>query len=214
VLPLYLPIYVRAPPTTAAVGLAKVLPVIFIPLWNFVNTPSVDLLRSMFNLKLIFKSHRRVNSHFASVDLPFAFFLAFCATLQTHFIFRPYVASIHLKLPPEARRSQANLFDYLKSLPRKQPVLIFTTMNMAGLPKRTEESLDDLSVVKTEMYDYLRLAPELHDPFGRGRKIISSQKKDWFLRRRYEATPSKEGEKKSQFPGVWSKVFKKIRQHE
>jgi len=136
--------------------------------------------------------------------------LFLAVALPMHMLFRPVVADIHLKLPPEARRSTTRLSEYVKNLPKKEPVLTFTTLSFFGLPSRTEESLDDLRVAESRFGDTLRPTGETSNVTRSHRRILFSQKQNGLFRGKYEAIPGGEGEKASDVKGIWSEIFKRI----
>jgi hypothetical protein len=188
VYPQFLPIYVRPPPTIAAIGVAKVLPSIFVPLLNFVNQPMAA----------------------APGNITAAVLSAICIAIPLHLLFRPFVATIHIKLPNSARLSAGTLATYVKNLPRNEPLLMFTTMGVLATPSQKQECLRDLRHDQVKFYDFLRFSGDQSDILGRNRQILSSVKKSGLFRGRYEATPGGDGENKSLAPGIWTKIVNQI----
>ena len=142
-------------------------------------------------------------------DISTVILTALGVALPIHAVTRPFVASIHLRLPPSARVSTEALADYAKNLPRKEPIFKFTTVGILGFPRRSEESLDDLTVRKPTWID--RLLPLSGVPPAQ-RPMVISRKRTGLFTSNYAAPPDGDGEKESQVYGIWSEIFKQIRQ--
>jgi len=76
----------------------------------------------------------------------------------------PFVAHIHLKLPPYAQQSREILRRFAKNVPPSTPVSL-STMNLIGKPRVTDMVVADLRPVKERLgiVNFARAAPVAAD---------------------------------------------------
>ena len=111
----------------------------------------------------------------------------------------PFVANIHLKLPPFARYSRELVQRYSQALP-KDAKLEFTTMNFIGMPRTTRVNVSELAPAKERfgLVNYVRDTKEL------------GSKRSWWMGRVTRQFAVHGGTRIAKGAGVWENISKTI----
>ena len=115
------------------------------------------------------------------------------------YITSPFVAHIHLRLPPFARYSREMAVRYSQTLP-KDAKLELTTVNFIGMPRVTRVNVSDLHLVKDRfgIVNYIRDTKDLNS------------KRPWWMGSAIRQFGVYGGVRIPQGNGVWENIARTI----
>lgn len=124
----------------------------------------------------------------------------------------PYVAQIHIRIPPPARMSKEALMKFLKTGAVQKLAVDFTTVRLNGLQKTTSATLGQLQPLRPRL---LRIAN-----IGRPTEHITA-KRTWYAgltywlrepRNQFYVRKTESGMRRSRAPGAWQIALSHIQQ--
>ena len=115
----------------------------------------------------------------------------------------PFVSTIHLRIPPEARMSKERLMKYTQILPPAAQLDI-TAMRLLPWPKTIGTRVSELRPFKS----LFSIADLKRVPHQRGKSPRS-----WGLQQRKFYVGEKQASKRSRAPGAWDNIMRQIRKH-
>ena len=119
--------------------------------------------------------------------------------LAVAYLTSPFVANIHLRLPPFARFSREMVHRYTQALP-KDAKLELTTMNFIGMPRITRINVAELHPAK-ERFGIVN--------YVRDTKYLNS-KRAWWMGKALRQFAVHGGVKIKQGEGLWENIAKTI----